>query len=89
MAPVRRYLRITKYSVLETRIYLDDPSLAHSWLLDPRDPALDKVIMAVKPLVLPKLMEERERSTWKGTKKKIIKDVVNHSLSFPVIVFIS
>ena len=25
MAPIRRYLRITKYSVLEVRIYLDNP----------------------------------------------------------------
>ncbi len=28
MAPIRRYLRITKYSVLECRIYLDNPTLA-------------------------------------------------------------
>lgn len=78
MAPIRRYLRITKYSVLECRIYLDNPALAQSWLLNPRDPVLPRVIEAVRPLVLPKLREEkeRERSRKKGSKKKNIKDVV-------------
>ena len=70
MAPVRRYLRISKFIVLETRIYLDEPALLHSWLLSVRDPALPKVITAVKPLVLPKLLEECERNSWKGSKKK-------------------
>ena len=79
MAPVRRYLRISKYTVLETRIYLDEPQLLQSWLLSARDPALPKVMAAVKPLVLPKLLEERDRNSWKATKKKkSIKDVVNH-----------
>lgn len=76
MAPIRRYLRITKYSVLECRIYLDNPALAHSWLLNPRDPILPKVIESVRPFVLPKLREERERSRKKSTKKRGIKDVV-------------
>lgn len=76
MAPIRRYLRITKYSVLECRIYLDNPALAHSWLLNPRDPILPRVIESVRPLVLPKLREERERSRKKSTKKRGIKDVV-------------
>lgn len=76
MAPIRRYLRITKYSVLECRIYLDDPALAHSWLLNPRDPILPRVIESVRPLVLPKLREERERSRKKSTKKRGIKDIV-------------
>ncbi len=78
MPPIRRYLRITKYSVLECRIYLDNPALAQSWLLHPRNPILPKVIEAVRPLVLPKLEEEkeRERHRRKGTKKKSIKDVV-------------
>jgi hypothetical protein len=77
MAPIRRYLRITKYSVLECRIYLDNPALAQSWLLNPRDPVLPRVIESVRPLVLPKLREEkeRERSRKKG-KKRSIKDVV-------------
>ncbi|KAK1985003.1 hypothetical protein LZ30DRAFT_747516 [Colletotrichum cereale] len=78
MAPLRRYLRITKYSVLECRIYLDNPALAQSWLLNPRNPILPKVIESVRPLVLPKLREERERERTKkkSSKKKSIKDVV-------------
>lgn len=82
MAPLRRYLRITKYSVLECRIYLDNPALAQSWLLNPRNPILPKVIESVRPLVLPKLREEkeRERSKKKSCKKKTIKDVVVQGL---------
>ncbi|CAK7219020.1 hypothetical protein SCUCBS95973_003680 [Sporothrix curviconia] len=77
MAPVRRYLRISKYSVLECRIYVDNPSLVPSWLLHPRNPVLPRVIESVRPLVLPKLMEERERAKKKGTKKKgAIRDVL-------------
>jgi hypothetical protein len=76
MAPIRRYLRITKYSVLECRIYLDNPSLAESWLLNPRNPILPRVIESIRPLVLPKLREENERSKGKGGKKKGVKDVV-------------
>ena len=77
MAPIRRYLRITKYSVLECRIYLDNPALAQSWLLNPRDPILPKVIESVRPLVLPKLREEQERErSRKKSKKRSIKDVV-------------
>jgi hypothetical protein len=79
MAPIRRYLRISEYSVLEVRIYLDNPSLASSWLLHPRHPVLPRVIEAVRPLVLPKLNEERERDQSRGrlkAKKKGVKDVV-------------
>lgn len=79
MAPIRRYLRITKFSVLEVRIYLDNPALASSWLLHPRDAVLPRVIEAVRPLVLPKLREENERGRGKGGGKKKgrgIKDVV-------------
>lgn len=76
MAPVRRYLRISKYSVLECRIYLDNPALAQSWLLNSRKPTLPQVIESIRPLVLPKLREEKERSKKKSTKKKGIKDVV-------------
>lgn len=83
MAPIRRYLRISKYSVLECRIYLDDPALAHSWLLNPRSPVLPKVIESVRPLVLPKLREERERSRKKSTKKRGIKDIVVEGTSSP------
>jgi hypothetical protein len=77
MAPIRRYLRISKYSVLECRVYLDNPALAQTWLLNPRNPVLPRVIQSVRPYVLPKLREERERSLKKsGSKKKSIKDVV-------------
>jgi hypothetical protein len=76
MAPIRRYLRITKYSVLECRIYLDNPALAQTWLLNPRNPILPKVIESVRPLVLPKLREEKERARKRSTRKKNIKDVV-------------
>ena len=76
MAPIRRYLRITKYSVLECRIYVDNPALAESWLLNSRNPVLPRVIESVRPLVLPKLREENERSKSKGGKKKGVKDVV-------------
>ncbi|KAL1612982.1 hypothetical protein SLS60_001213 [Paraconiothyrium brasiliense] len=72
MAPIRRYLRITKHSVLEVRIYL-------TWLLRRDNPALPRVIQAVRPLVLPKLREENERSAGRGrgkAKKKGVKDVV-------------
>ncbi|OLN84323.1 hypothetical protein CCHL11_05895 [Colletotrichum chlorophyti] len=90
MAPLRRYLRITKYSVLECRIYLDNPALAQSWLLNPRNPILPKVIESVRPLVLPKLREEkeRERSKKKSSKKKTIKDVVVQD-EFEVSIFLT
>lgn len=82
MAPIRRYLRITKYSVLEVRIYLDNPAHAETWLLNPRDPALPRVIDAVRPLVLPKLREENELAKRKGGKKKKgVRDVVSHGTS--------
>lgn len=77
MAPVRRYLRITKYSVLECRIYLENPALVQSWLLNPREPMLARVIESVRPWVLPKLREERDRARKKSSnKKKGIKDTV-------------
>ncbi|KAJ4397427.1 hypothetical protein N0V93_001655 [Gnomoniopsis smithogilvyi] len=88
MAPLRRYLRITKYSVLECRIYLDNPALAQSWLLNPRDPVLPRVIESVRPLVLPKLREERERSRKKSTKKRGIKDTVTED-DFEVSIFLT
>ncbi|KAF2972371.1 hypothetical protein GQX73_g1146 [Xylaria multiplex] len=88
MAPIRRYLRITKYSVIECRIYLDNPGLVHSWLLNPRTPVLPKVIESVRPYVLPKLREERERSHKRSTKKKGIKDVVIQD-DFEVSIFLT
>ncbi|KAH7126945.1 hypothetical protein B0J11DRAFT_290256 [Dendryphion nanum] len=91
MAPLRRYLRITKHSVLEVRIYLDRPSDAEAWLLRRDDPALPRVIQAVRPLVLPKLREENERTRSKGSskaKKKGVKDVVIED-DFEVSIFLT
>ncbi|KAF2738458.1 hypothetical protein EJ04DRAFT_486354 [Polyplosphaeria fusca] len=78
MAPLRRYLRITKHSVLEVRIYLDRPSDVETWLLKRDNPALPRVIQSVRPLVLPKLREEYERAKGRGSKskKKGVRDVV-------------
>lgn len=79
MAPLRRYLRITKHSVLEVRIYLDRPADAEAWLLKRDNPALPRVIQAIRPLVLPKLREENERGKSRSgakAKKKGVKDVV-------------
>ncbi|KAJ4989872.1 hypothetical protein SVAN01_04709 [Stagonosporopsis vannaccii] len=79
MAPLRRYLRITKHSVLEVRIYLDRPADAEAWLLKRDNPALPRVIRAIRPLVLPKLREENERGKGRAggkAKKKGVKDVV-------------
>ena len=75
MAPIRRYLRITAKSVLEVRIYLDNPADAYRWLLRPQEPVLPRIIDAVRPLVLPKLREENENARKSG-KRKGIKDVV-------------
>lgn len=76
MAPVRRYLRITKYSVLEVRIYLDNPA-AQPWLLNPRDDVLSRIFQAIRPFVLPKLREEHERAKGSRSKRpKGVKDTV-------------
>ncbi|KAB8290379.1 hypothetical protein EYC80_010812 [Monilinia laxa] len=87
MAPIRRYLRISKFSILECRIYVDNPALAESWLLNSRNPILPRVIEKVRPLVLPKLREEQERSKSKG-KKKSVKDVVTDE-DFEVSIFLT
>jgi hypothetical protein len=88
MAPIRRYLRITKYSVLEVRIYLDKPSDA-SWLLSTRDPVLPRIMEEVRPKVLPKLREENENAKKKGGKKKRgIKDVASQD-DFEVTIFLT
>ena len=76
MAPIRRYLRISKHSVLECRIFLENPADEPRWLLNERDPALPRIFEAIKPFILPKLREENERARGKGKKKKSVKDVV-------------
>ncbi|CAI6335720.1 unnamed protein product [Periconia digitata] len=91
MAPIRRYLRITKHSVLEVRIYLDRPADAEAWLLRRENPALPRVIQAVRPLVLPKLREENERFKTKSkgkAKKKGVKDMVAED-DFEVSIFLT
>ncbi|KAL9013183.1 MAG: hypothetical protein Q9173_002114 [Seirophora scorigena] len=89
MPPIRRYLRITQYSVLECRIYLDKPADAHRWLLNERSPVLPRVIEAVRPLVLPKLREENAKAkSGKGGKRKGWKDVVVED-DFEVAVFLT
>lgn len=88
MPPIRRYLRISKYSVLECRIFLENPADGPRWLLSPTDPALPRVFEAVRHLVLPKLREENERAKGKGKKKKSVKDVVVKD-DFEVSVFLT
>ncbi|KAL8804303.1 MAG: hypothetical protein Q9182_002668 [Xanthomendoza sp. 2 TL-2023] len=89
MPPIRRYLRITQYSVLECRIYLNNPADAHRWLLNERSPVLPRVIEAVRPLVLPKLREENAKAkSGKGGKRKGWKDVVVED-DFEVTVFLT
>lgn len=88
MPPIRRYLRISKYSVLECRIFLENPADGPRWLLNPNEPALPRVFEAVKHLVLPKLREENERAKGKGKKKKSVKDVVVKE-DFEVSVFLT
>ena len=79
MPPVRRYLRISKYSVLECRIYLDNPSDTR-WLLNPRDPVLPRIFAAIRPLVVPKLREENERLFAKK-KGHPVKDVIAEGMA--------
>ncbi|KAL8768677.1 MAG: hypothetical protein Q9194_005640 [Teloschistes cf. exilis] len=89
MPPIRRYLRITQYSVLECRIYLDNPADAQRWLLNERSPVLPRVIEAVRPFVLPKLREENVNAkSSKGGKRKGYKDVVVED-DFEVAVFLT
>ncbi|EXJ65039.1 hypothetical protein A1O7_01378 [Cladophialophora yegresii CBS 114405] len=88
MAPIRRYLRISKYSVLECRIFLENPADEPRWLLHESNPALPRIFEAVKPYVLPKLREETERAKSKGKKKKSIKDVVKQD-DFEVSIFLT
>ncbi|KAL4820583.1 hypothetical protein BDW67DRAFT_180959 [Aspergillus spinulosporus] len=85
MAPIRRYLRISKFSVLECRIYLEDPSDTR-WLLDSRDPVLPRIFAAIRPLVLPKLREENER-LYARKKGKPVKDIITED-DFEVTVFL-
>ncbi|KAF3480610.1 uncharacterized protein GIQ15_05957 [Arthroderma uncinatum] len=74
MGPIRRYLRVSKCTVLECRIYLENPSDSR-WLLDSHGAMLQRVIASIRPLVQPKLREEKERIKAKK-KSKPVKDVL-------------
>lgn len=67
-------------SVLECRVYLDNPVDLNSWLLSPRYNILPRIFAAIKPLVLPKLQEEAERAKTRGKKVAAVKDVVVEGL---------
>lgn len=88
MPPIRRYLRISKHSALECRIFLENPADGPRWLLNPTDPALPRIFEAVKPLVLPKLKEENEKAQKKGKKNRSVKDVIVKD-DFEVSVFLA
>ena len=77
MSPIRRYLRITRHSAIEVRIYLQNPALAQSWLLNPRNDVLARIITAIRPYVERQLREEDARIRGKIKKKKGIKDEVH------------
>ncbi|RPB11305.1 hypothetical protein P167DRAFT_546376 [Morchella conica CCBAS932] len=73
MPTLRRYCRVSKYTVLECRIYLDNPSDLTPWLTN----VLPRIFASVKPLVLPKLHEEQERVRLGGRKAAVaVKDVI-------------
>ncbi|KAF3918865.1 hypothetical protein ABW20_dc0102858 [Dactylellina cionopaga] len=79
MAPLRRYIRLSPHTTLQCLIFLEDPSVLHTWLIHPTDPALPRIVASLKDLVLPKLREEREReinATGASKKHKAVKDVV-------------
>ncbi|KAJ6262270.1 hypothetical protein Dda_3076 [Drechslerella dactyloides] len=79
MAPLRRYIRLTPHTTIQALIFLEDPSILHTWLIRPANPALPRIIAALKDLILPKLLEERERertATGSAKKKRAVKDVV-------------
>ena len=62
MPPHTTYLRITRKSVLQLRIFTEHPlDAGQRWLIHPTDPALPKVIQAMRHLILPKLREENAR----------------------------
>ncbi|MCJ1375416.1 hypothetical protein MMC20_006651 [Loxospora ochrophaea] len=95
MAPLRRYLRLSPHSVIELRIYLDNPADLSRWLLREPDPALPKVMQTVKPLVKARVREERDaererRRGGKGKKggKKGVRDVMAGE-GFEVSVFLT
>jgi hypothetical protein len=83
MPPIRRYVRISKHSVLECRIFMENPADGPRWLVSSSDAALPRVIEAVRPLILPKLREENDRAKGTGKKKKRVKDVITKGWTLP------
>ncbi|KAI5290821.1 hypothetical protein KEM54_000345 [Ascosphaera aggregata] len=86
MAPIRRYLRISNHSVLECRIYLADPG-DERWLESRSSvrmasdqysavTVIERIIAAIRPLVLPKLREENARKASGKKKSAPVKDVL-------------
>ncbi|KKY25195.1 hypothetical protein UCRPC4_g02001 [Phaeomoniella chlamydospora] len=62
MPPHTTYLRITPHSVLQVRVFTEQPlDAGKRWLIHPTDPALPRIIQAIKHLILPKLREENFR----------------------------
>ncbi|KAK6340937.1 hypothetical protein TWF696_009251 [Orbilia brochopaga] len=78
MAPLRRYIRLTPHTTIQALIFLEDPGVLHTWLIRPSNPALPRIVAALKDLILPKLREEqeRERTATGASKKRVVKDVV-------------
>ncbi|KAI5292323.1 hypothetical protein KEM52_006445 [Ascosphaera acerosa] len=88
MAPIRRYLRISRRSVLECRIYLSHPgderwlgsrpsSSSSSSSPPPPRTVIEQIFAAIRPLVLPKLREENaRRAEGKAKKSAPVKDVL-------------
>ncbi|KAI5303828.1 hypothetical protein KEM56_007146 [Ascosphaera pollenicola] len=87
MAPIRRYLRISEYSVLECRIYLSNPG-DERWLdgrasVQPSSDGpsqyrsvIECIFSAIRPLILPKLREENARRLAGKKKSAPVKDVL-------------
>ncbi|KAF2863283.1 hypothetical protein K470DRAFT_210726 [Piedraia hortae CBS 480.64] len=74
MAPIRRYLRIARYTVLEVRIYVEQPK-DKAWLES--SSVLPRVLEAVRPHVLPKLRDESTNAHVAGKKRKKIRDLAS------------
>lgn len=84
MPPIRRYLRITPHSVIETRIHLTDPYQSR-WL----PTVLPRIFTSIKPHVFGQLREERVRqSSTSSKKRKVVKDVVIEE-DFEVSIFLT
>ncbi|KAI5803890.1 hypothetical protein EDC01DRAFT_686997, partial [Geopyxis carbonaria] len=82
MPTLRRYLRVSKYTVLECRLWLANPADS-AWLN--ADATLDRIFTAVKPFIRPRLEEARAT---RGKKTKVARDHVSGD-DFDVSVFLT